>query len=64
MFCAKANKIVIIQAKYYPKTDVNQDANISAIMRDLYYQFLRLNVYGYSGDVIPTAFYLFKKDVK
>lgn len=63
VFCAKANKIVIIQAKYYPKTDVNQDANISAIMRDLYYQFLRLNVYGYSGDVIPQLSIYSKKDV-
>lgn len=61
VFCAKANKIVIIQAKYYPKTDVNQDANISAIMRDLYYQFLRLNVYGYSGDVIPQLSIYSKK---
>ena len=63
VFCAKANKIVIIQAKYYPKTDVNQDANISAIMRDLYYHFLRLNVYGYSGDVIPQLSIYSKKDV-
>ena len=53
VFCVKENKIVIIQAKYYPKTDVNKDENIGAIMRDLYYQFLRLDVYGYSGDVIP-----------
>lgn len=63
VFCAKEDKIVIIQAKYYPKTDVNQNENISAIMRDLYYQFLRLNVYGYTGDVIPQLSIYSEKDV-
>lgn len=42
--------VYIIQAKYYTKGSVT----LSEVIRDLYYQYLRLNLYGYSGNVIPV----------
>lgn len=54
---AKKTEIVIIQVKYYPKSD----ANLKEIIRDLYYQFLRLQVYEYKGTVIPQLSIYSKK---
>ena len=42
--------VYIIQAKYRPQSTVT----LSAVMRDLYYQYLRLQLYGYTGKVIPV----------
>jgi hypothetical protein len=44
------NDVRIIQAKYTPKTNLD----IKAITRELYYQYIKLRRYGYSGDVIPV----------
>ncbi|AFQ45274.1 hypothetical protein [Desulfosporosinus meridiei] len=49
--CAVTNNGVrIIQAKYTPKTNLD----IEAITRELYYQYIKLRQYGYSGDIIPV----------
>lgn len=48
VFIQKKDEIKIIQVKYYPKTPVN----LKEIMRDLYYQYLRLKVYGFQDKII------------
>ena len=45
-------KTYIIQAKYYPKGNINGKYN--QIIRDLYYQYLRLKVKKYTEVVIPV----------
>ncbi|HWQ40871.1 MAG TPA: hypothetical protein VN456_02410 [Desulfosporosinus sp.] len=45
-----SNGVRIIQAKYTPKTKLD----IKAITRELYYQYIKLSRYGYSGDIIPV----------
>lgn len=47
VFINKEDGIKIIQAKYYPQTDVN----IKEVLSDLYYQYLRLKNYGYEGEI-------------
>lgn len=59
VFSAQKGKVYVIQAKYYPKSD----ANMKEIVRDLYYQFLRLEVYGYKGKVIPQLSIYSEKEV-
>lgn len=49
VFVETEEAVFIIQAKYYPKSNVST----SKIVRDLYYQFLRMELYGYTGKVIP-----------
>ena len=59
VFSAQKGKVYVIQAKYYPKSD----ANMKKIVWDLYYQFLRLEVYGYKGKVIPQLSIYSEKEV-
>ena len=47
VFIKKQDTLKIVQAKYYPKTN----ANLKEIFRDLYYQYLRLEIYGYEETV-------------
>lgn len=47
---ASKDTVYIIQAKYYPQSSVD----LSEVIRDLYYQYLRLSLYKYSGHVIPV----------
>ena len=47
VFTVSENALHIIQAKYYPKSKVI----MREVIRELYYQFLRLQLYGYSGIV-------------
>lgn len=49
VFIQKKDEIKIIQVKYYPKSS----ADLKEIMRDLYYQYLRLKVYGFQDKIIP-----------
>lgn len=42
----------VIQAKYYPKADIKEKHK--EIIRDLYYQYLRLEVKKYPMKVIPV----------
>lgn len=42
--------IRIIQSKYFPKSTLN----IKEVTRELYYQFIKLRQYGYSGEVVPV----------
>lgn len=49
--CAVTSSSVrIIQSKYTPKTALN----IEEITRELYYQYIKLRRYGYSGDIISV----------
>lgn len=48
VFIRKKDEIKIIQVKYYPKSS----ADLKEIMRDLYYQYLRLKVYGFQDKII------------
>ncbi len=50
VFASAGNTIYIIQAKYYPKGSIK----MKEIMRDLYYQYLRMKLYGYNGELIPV----------
>jgi len=44
------NDVRIIQSKYTPKTALN----IKEIIRELYYQYIKLHRYGYLGEIIPV----------
>lgn len=59
VFSAQEGKVYVIQVKYYPKSNVG----MKEIVRDLYYQFLRLEVYGYKGKVIPQLSIYSEKEV-
>ncbi|PPK80663.1 hypothetical protein BXY41_106253 [Lacrimispora xylanisolvens] len=50
VFTSAGNRVYIIQVKYYPKGSII----IKEIMRDLYYQYLRMKLYGYKGELIPV----------
>lgn len=50
VFVSAGNRIYVIQAKYYPKGSVV----MKEIIRDLYYQYLRMKLYGYNGELIPV----------
>jgi len=45
-----SNGVRIIQSKYTPKSGLN----IKEIIRELYYQYIKLRRYGYLGDIIPV----------
>ena len=51
-------EICFMQAKYYPKTE----PNMTSIMRDLYYQYLRLKLYGVKKTIKPVLC-IHRKDV-
>lgn len=50
VFAVSGNTVYIVQAKYYPRSAVSRPE----VMRELYYQYLRMRLYGYSGNVIPA----------
>ncbi len=49
VFVVSGNTARIIQAKYYPNSTVKMEE----IVKELYYQFVRMELYGYGGKIIP-----------